>query len=349
MKVVCSYCFARIFVIFFIIPSISTSCKNHLNNSESIINISSKIAGASFVAPSVKINKDVLHSLDSINSNWVCFMPYAFNPKNKPELYWNSERQWWGETKEGITNCIRMAHSNNIKVMLKPHIWIHHGGFTGDIGFDNDSLWQTWEQSYTQYIMEYAVIAEQEKVALFCIGTELKNSIINRPKYCESLINKVKKVYSGKITYAGNWDSYQLFSHWDKMDYIGIDAYFPLDNTKTPQIQQLKNAWQTISEQLKNYSDKHQKPILFTEYGYRSVDYNCKEPWESSKNGTVNLKAQSNAYEALYLSIWNKEWMAGGFLWKWFDYHHKMPKYDNEFSPQNKPAASIISKYYAIP
>ena len=44
-------------------------------------------------------------------------------------------------------------------------------------------------------------------------------------------------------------------------------------------------------------------PVLFTEYGYRSVENCAKEPWVADRKGTVSLTAQQNAYEALYREI----------------------------------------------
>ena len=39
--------------------------------------------------------------------------------------------------------------------------------------------------------------------------------MINRPKYWYHLIEKIKAIYSGQLTYAENWDSYQTVPFFD--------------------------------------------------------------------------------------------------------------------------------------
>jgi len=85
------------------------------------------------------------------------------------------------------------------------------------------------------------------------------------------------------------------------LDYIGIDAYFPVSSSKTPNIEDCKQGWKLHKEVIKDISINHSKPILFTEFGYRSVDYTGKEPWKSDRSMTqVNLKAQTNATQASF-------------------------------------------------
>jgi hypothetical protein len=43
---------------------------------------------------------------------------------------------------------------------------------------------------------------------LFCFGTELGNAIAKRPQYWSQLIVKIRKIYTGKLTYAANWDDF---------------------------------------------------------------------------------------------------------------------------------------------
>ena len=101
--------------------------------------------------------------------------------------------------------------------MIKPHLWIH-SKFTGDVKFDSEEEWKRWEDSYTKYILFYAELSEKHKVEMFCLGTELKNFIKQRPNYWLGLINQVKDVYKGKITYAANWDNYAVVPFWNKLD-----------------------------------------------------------------------------------------------------------------------------------
>ena len=60
-------------------------------------------------------------------------------------------------------------------------------------------------------------MAEEEKVDIFCIGTELEKFIEHRPAYWRELIAEVRKVYKGKLTYAANWDEYKRVPFWDAL------------------------------------------------------------------------------------------------------------------------------------
>ena len=63
---------------------------------------------------------------------------------------------------------------------------------------------------------------------------------------------------------------------------------------------------------------------------------------------SVNLDAQNNATQALFDAVWNEDWFAGGYLWKWFVDHDKVGGIeDNQFTPQNKPVEEILKGYYS--
>ena len=133
-----------------------------------------------------------------------------------------------------------------------------------------------------------------------------------------------------------------------QLDYIGVDGYFPVSESKTPPINEIKAGWSQWKNEMKTLSDSVNKKILFTEFGYRSVDFSGKEPWNSDQTlKDVNLKAQSNLFNVIFEELWNEEWFAGGYLWKWFIDHERVGGFDNHmFTPQNKPAESIIRANY---
>ena len=168
-----------------------------------------------------------------------------------------------------------------------------------------------------------------------------------RPEFWQQLIKEVKTIFKGKITYAANWDEYDEVPFWNSLDYIGIDAYFPLVDSQTPTSNEIAKALQPIKNRLSAFSDSLNKKILFTEYGFRSRDYNAQRPWESDRVGEANLLAQENAYRGFYNVFWSSDFIAGGFIWKWFaNYPDAGGKFHNGFSPQNKPVEKVIIEYY---
>lgn len=303
----------------------------------------------SLVASRDSLNATHLIPLQDINANYIALMPFAFLRNNdNPELIFNAKGQWFGEKTEGIDHSIKLLQKKNLKVMIKPQIWIKNGEFTGDLSFEKETDWIEFEASYRDYILLYVEIAEENNVALFCVGTELYGFVKERQEFWNSLIEEIRLRFSGKLVYAENWDKVDKIDIWKKLDYIGADAYFPLSEDIAPTNAQISEGWQPHKKMLKKLSKKFEKPILFTEFGYRSMDYALKEPWKSERGiYNINLGLQARALEVTLKEFWGENWFAGGFLWKW----HQNPEsggLDNDrFTPQNKPAENIIKEYYS--
>ncbi len=316
------------------------SCESQFNE---------KINGVSFVASRNKATQEHINPVVKLNANCAAVMPFGFiRNLNAPEVLFNTERQWFGERLDGGKQYAQLLQSNGIKVMVKPQIWVSRGEFTGDIFMEDEESWRIFEKTYEAFILTYAKLAEEVNAEVYCIGTELEEFVKNRPQFWDKLILKVKAIYSGKLTYAANWDEYSRTPFWEKLDYIGVDAYFPLSESKSPIKEEMKLGWQKWKKHLKTLSEEKKKPILFTEFGYRSMDYTAKKPWLVDRGEMeVNLKAQAIATEAVFEEFWNENWFAGGFIWKWFIHHEKSGGTgDNRFTPQNKPAEDVIRKYY---
>ena len=302
------------------------------------------IKGISFVAPPRPIESQKLQPLLETGAGWVAYSPFAYMPEaNEPEIVLDMQHQWWGEKKEGARECIRMMKRKGLKIMLKPQLWVNRGTYTGEVKMQSEEDWQKLEDNYRRFIMEFALLAREENVEIFCIGTELRDFAMARPQFWKSLIGEIRLFYNGKITYAGNWDSYTKVSFWKDLDYIGVDAYFPLLQQKTPAVDSLLEAWEPIKRKLRKFAATNDRKVLFTEYGYRSRDYNTHKPWASGRNAAVNMPAQTNALKAIHQSFWDKKWFAGGFLWKWHANHAAVGgANDTRFTIQNKPA----ERYY---
>lgn len=310
-----------------------------------------KFNGVSFVASGIKINETHTAPVVKAKSNSVALMPFGFiRSLEAPVVNHNTKRQWFGETKEGLVQYAKEFRKHHIKIMVKPQIWVWRGEFTGDIKMNTETNWKLLEKSYTSFILTYAKAAEDIKAELFCIGTELEEFVLNRPEYWRKLIKQIRKIYKGKLTYAANWDEFKRVPFWGELDYIGIDAYFPLSDKKTPTTKDFELGWKSHKQVIKNMQQKFKKPVIFTEYGYRSVDFNGKKPWESNRiKENINLQAQVNALQAIHNQFWKEEWFAGGFIWKWFHRHNEVGgARNNRFTPQNKPAEKLLSKLYGL-
>jgi hypothetical protein len=305
-----------------------------------------KINGISFVASGKLTNQEHIETLLDTKANWVTLMPFAFMKSlNDTVVHYNSERQWVGERKEGIVKATQVFKNNQIKIMLKPQIWIRNG-FTGHIDLNTEKEWIAFENNYEKFILFYAEIAQEQNIELLCIGTELNSFVSKRPEFWNQLIVKIKSVYKGKFTYAENWDTFASVPFFDQLDYIGIDAYFPLIDSKEPSLKEIETAWEVHKTKIEDFSKKINKQVLFTEYGYQSSDFTTHEPWDFAKERITNHANQKNALQAIYNEFWNEEWFAGGFLWKWFDEETWIKDNDTGYTVQKKPALETLKKHY---
>ena len=308
-----------------------------------------KIKGVSVTSPRDEVAPEVMNEIVEINANWITLLPFGYSQQNKPKVSYNTMFHWWGSRFEGMTQLIRAAKERGMKVMIKPQVWIPDS-WPGGFALDSEENWQEWERQYEAYILDYAKIAEKEGVEMFCIGTEFKTAIKERPKFWGGLIREVRKVYSGDLTYAANWDSFYDIPFWGDLDYIGVDAYFPLTSVDTPAVADLKRKWKDPKYAIQIVQRKYKKPVIFTEYGYKSIQKTAWKQWEFENTPTdqyVNLVAQENAYQAIYDMFWDEPWFAGGFIWKWYVHEdHPGGKDNSDYTPQNKPALELIRRVY---
>ena len=250
---------------------------------------------------------------------------------------------------DSIRHAIVKAHEQNMFVMLKPHIDLIEGsGATrSDIGFQKDEEWNAWFSNYEKFIIHYARIAEAEHVEMLCIGTELAFAASRAEAWRNRIIPKVRKVFSGRITYAANWDDYTEIAFWDRLDYVGIDAYFPLANSACPTTDELRAGWRKWAGEIEKWQPSVNKPIIFTECGYVSADTAALKPWEEASGGSANPALQAECYRVLMEELWDKDWFFGVYWWNWNTYAGSGGPSNKGFTPQNKPATELLKKWYA--
>ncbi len=310
--------------------------------------------------------------------DWVAFVPEATIDRKSLTLLSEKEMEHLGKSTKGTIEGISVAKSIGLKVLIKPHIEIsaplpveetvaessifsyffgeeektyskkdktQGATWRGDFAAANDSDWRTWEKSYEAYMLNWARVADSLSVDMLCVGTELKLFVQQRPRFWRQLIKKIKKIYKGPITYCANWDEYMQVPFWKDLDYIGIDAYFPISEAETPTVAQVVDGWKPIAKELKGLSKKHKRQILITEFGYRNVSYAGKRPWTHDREKTKsNYQAQVNLYEGFFQTFQQESYIAGSFLWQWI-VDDQQP-WNTSFSPRGKPAMKVLEKWY---
>lgn len=308
--------------------------------------LAEKQRGMSFAAAPPRLgtygtpqSAESLRKLKELGVNWISITPFAFH-RGTPELRWGGSNIW--ETDESLIAVTKQAHALGMKVLLKPHVWSRNEAASETW---TDAQWQTFLDAYERFIVHYATLGRDARVDAFSVGNEQKLSTHLEARW-RRIIQRVRQVYKGPLTYGANFDELEKVRFWDALDVIGVSAYFPLVDAKTPTRAQLVAAWQPITARLAAMSRQWRKPIVFTEIGYRSADAPAWRQWEMPRDAPVNLAAQRLAYEAFFEAVWPQPWLGGAYFWKWFSYPNHSGPGSNDFEIENKPAEAVVREHY---
>jgi hypothetical protein len=228
-------------------------------------------------------------------------------------------------------------------VTLKPQLWAR--GFTGDIAFDDTADFERWFEHYRRWVLHYARLAELHRVDLLVIGTEL-GGVSGREAAWRGLIADVRRVYSGLLTYAANWDGeFEALPFWDALDTLGLNMYFPLAAAnETPQHDSPRV--QELVKKIGALARRHNKKVLFTEVGYPSTAKAAVEPW-TEDGGSLSVELQSQCYETVFEAFSPQPWFAGLYWWKWPSHGRGSP-HEGNYSPLGKPALDVVERWYKM-
>ncbi|MEM6630403.1 MAG: hypothetical protein AAF694_12065 [Bacteroidota bacterium] len=295
-----------------------------------------KISGVNYSQTHILTENSL--DLSPISAQWAALIPQYFGRQGQPII--TSPFRW----ERLLPEAIEQARRSGLSLMIKPHVDFNESQvFRGDFTLDSEEEWQNFEARYQEIILSLADMAESYGVEMFCVGTELRLFVLKRPEYWRELITLVRDRYSGELVYAANWDEYHEIPFWEELDYIGVNAYFPLARTPIPGEEELRLGWTWYVDALEAQANKSCKRILFTEYGYRSAEQATWKHWELGV-GTPSDSVQKVGYQAFFESFWEKPWVAGGLIWEWIP---DPPRFNNtRWTPQGKAAEEVIREWY---
>jgi hypothetical protein len=249
-------------------------------------------------------------------------------------------------TDASLLHAMQTARSLGLAVVLKPQVNVLSGEWRGTIAPSSPSAWFDSLEATTYH---YADLAQQGGASMLVVGTELKT--MSGPAYTDrwrQLIAGVRARFSGRLTYAANYDEFRQVQFWPLLDYIGVDAYWGLAHAPDPSLDSLVSAWASAGhvDALRQASLTAGKPVLFTEIGYRSVAGAAIHPnwWDTT--GDLDLNEQSNAFEAVYRVFSGQPWFAGLYWWGW---PATLPPdgSNTDYVPAFKPAEQVMQSWNA--
>lgn len=241
-----------------------------------------------------------------------------------------------------LTALIRQARGRGFNVMLRPLLdeasllpdW------RGAIRPRDPSAWFT---SYDALILSYAHLAQAEGVSSLAIGTEL-NSMEPNTAAWRSLIAQVRQSYSGQVTYAFNYNTTFQTAFWPDLDFVSIDAYFPLDRAPVgASSAQMAADWRRWLALIQQVDGQYHKRIVFTEAGVVPKAGAHMRPFDSGIAGAFDLDEQRAYYEATCGAV---PGVVSGLYW-WAvgpSLPSNLPPTD--YSPLGRPAEQVVRSCY---
>jgi hypothetical protein len=240
---------------------------------------------------------------------------------------------------EAVLHAIRSARQDGLQVTMKPQIGLQSGGWIGSAHpADPDTFWS----GFRTMLLHYADLAQRADASTLVIGTEMATLSSDDARW-RPLIAEVRSHFKGALTYAANYDEFQRVPFWDALDYVGIDAYFPLAGSAdpAPTAAELAAAWTSRGylSAIASVSQRTGKKVLFTELGYRAVHSTAVHPNVWNAPDVADVDAQANAYRAFYDAVARQPWLAGVYWWNvdpgaWWV---------QDYSPIGKPAETVLA------
>lgn len=159
--------------------------------------------------------------------------------------------------------------------------------------------------------------------------------------------------YTGKLIYAASWggapsgvtvSEYDHITWWDAVDYIGVDAFFPLTQNADVSVIDLMNAWHGKGLDLQGQGDVYGKlaklagtfnrPVLFTGAGYKSAAGANGDPLGASSSNPDTTE-QFNDMQALLQTFGEAPFWEGAI---WYA--------DQPVTPRSKQSDYAASTYW---
>jgi hypothetical protein len=187
---------------------------------------------------------------------------------------------------------------------------------------------------------------------MLVVGVELRSWVTTRraPSFAR-IIRGVRRIYPGLITYAANWDDVFDTVILGELDVIGVNAFFPLAEREGAGLEELSAAGRQVAARMRGLSERWERPILFTEFGYTTRPDPALKPWlwpEHLVGQQPDQKAQADAYRALLASFIHEPWFAGAFVWRIFsDPYDLSQEAEWGFSPRGKLSETVLRNAFA--
>jgi hypothetical protein len=254
--------------------------------------------------------------------------------------------------RQDVARAIAMAHAKHLRVFLVPHLWVESGEWRALIDPKTDDGWARWTESYRRYVVGWAEVAQATGVDMFSVGVELRSwATTQRAPSLERIVDDVRHLYGGVLTYSANWDDVDDTVILGAVDVVGINAFYPLADEKGASDAALLEGGRRVRAKVHALAERWQRPVVFTEIGYTTRADPAVKPWEwpdAMSHPPVDEAAQAAAYRGLVAPQLDEPDFAGFFAWRLYadpDDSSQEPPWG--FSPRGKQAELVVRDAFA--
>ena len=251
-------------------------------------------------------------------------------------------------TIESFVAGIRAARALGYHVFVVPLLGvIGPGTWAASIEFSTYAQEQQWFDSFWQTYQPYVIAASVAGAEQISIGTEeIWLQQFAPSSLWDTLIARVRSVFSGTITYDLNWSTLNPpFPAWmsnKDLGVIGVSEYIPLTDVREridPSM--MFPLWRDkIKLLLDNASLSLGKQIVLSEIGYRNSADALYHTWyPESTVSPPDPVEQAAACDAALANVISDPHILGIFFWGWEDVEG--------FKLSGQPAVAVLHKWYS--
>jgi conjugative relaxase-like TrwC/TraI family protein len=206
-----------------------------------------------------------------------------------------------------LADLADLAHAYRMAVVIRPLLdesAFGTGNWRGNIAPQNVAAWFA---SYTALLVNLGQLAQQHGVEIVVLGGEFDSMQSYTPQWM-ALIQAVRRVYRGKLTYASNVTTdpaLQLgrVKFWSALDFVGADLYLASSAPAGTTADVIVQSWQPLLTQFLAASGATKRPTLVTEIGVRAQRLAHQRPWVWDNGQPEDQAVQESYYLAVCSAI----------------------------------------------
>jgi hypothetical protein len=239
-----------------------------------------------------------------------------------------------------------------------------NGQWIGEPGALPPGDWQDLWEDARQVLLHDALLAERIGCEWFFFGTELRGLTRDAEQAAiwSQLIQQIRKVYSGGLSYAASWDitavaptpgeppgprpsEFETIPFWKQLDALSVTGYMPLGTQPLASDEVLVGVASSFADRIGRVAQATGLPVLLAEVGYPAGRAAHVAPWRSS--GPPNAEAQRRCYGAFAQAFRERAWLRGLIINGWERDGERVGARNAAFNMAHQASRGILTDFFS--